>query len=130
MSVGIGAGDFVTIPTLAWKVYRACKDSSDEFKRIASQLQSLHTALLETQDQLEDVELSRTRKERLFKLQASITGTLTELQALLDEYESMSTSQQSAWDKMRFGMQDVSSIRSRIIAATTELQALNQMINK
>ncbi|KAF2186548.1 ankyrin [Zopfia rhizophila CBS 207.26] len=130
MSLGIGAGDFITIPALAWKVYRMCKDSSDEFKRVSIQLQSLHTALLETQEQLDDdIQLSRTRKDRLAKLKDSIMETLTELQALLDQYESMSTPAQSAWDRMRWGMQDVSSIRDRIIASTTELQVLNQLIH-
>jgi chromosome segregation ATPase len=131
MSIGIGAGDFVVIPTLAWKIYRTCKESSDEFKRIATQLQALHAALLETQEQLDEgVELTRTRKDRLEKLKTSIVGALTELQALLDQYESMSTPAQRAWDKLRWGMEDVSSIRTRIIAATTELQVLNQLIHK
>ncbi|KAF2260827.1 hypothetical protein CC78DRAFT_547160 [Lojkania enalia] len=130
MSLGIGAGDFIAIPALAWKIYRMCKDSSDEFRRIATQVESLHTALLETQDYLDDgIELSRSRKDRLTKLKASIMETLTELQALLDEYESKPTSWQRAWDSLRMGLENVSSIRDRIIAATTELQVLNQLIH-
>jgi DNA-binding FrmR family transcriptional regulator len=122
----------IVIPTMAWKIYKACKDSSDEFRRVAGQVQSLHTALLETQEYLDDgdFQINSTRKEQLTNLQRSIMETLMELQALLDKYESMSTPAQGAWDKMRFGLEDVSAIRNRIIAATTELQVLNQLLHQ
>jgi hypothetical protein len=50
MSSGFSIGDFVTVVGLAWRLYKSCKYSSDEFKNISSEVADLHIALLETKD--------------------------------------------------------------------------------
>jgi hypothetical protein len=52
MSFGFSVGDFVTISTLAWNVYKSCNDSCDEFKNISGEVVGLHIVLLETKDYL------------------------------------------------------------------------------
>jgi hypothetical protein len=50
MSFGFSVGDFVTVLGLAWRVYKSCKDASDDFKNISNDVAGLHIVLLETKD--------------------------------------------------------------------------------
>lgn len=131
MSFGIGTGDIIVLATLTWKIYRLCKDSSAEFQRISNDIQALHTALLETKELLDENEsLNPKRRDRLLELEKRILDTLRELESMLEKYESLPTPAQTAWDRMRWGLQDVSAIRDRLLALTMDVQVLNQLISK
>ena len=47
---GVSIGDFVTLGTLAWNLYRFCKTASAEFEEVAREVISLHTAIKELED--------------------------------------------------------------------------------
>jgi chromosome segregation ATPase len=105
MSSGEGEGDLAQIKDLAWDLYKTCKDSSDEFKRIAHEVANLHVSIKETEEHLEESkELPPTRSQKLYHLKESLNEVLSELKRLLDGYESLGTQAQRTWDRMRWGL--------------------------
>ena len=66
MSVpGWGVGDIITIPTLAVKVYTACKDAPNNYRHTGEEVKE--ESLLREQEEREWVEEGRLEKERLEK---------------------------------------------------------------
>lgn len=129
MSFGIGAGDLITIGTLAWRLYKNCKDSSDEFKRIAGEVAGLHVVLKETEEYIEESKgLSPSRDARLAVLVDGCKDVLRDLEKLLVSYESLGTQAQRTWDRMKWGLQDLSHVRDGIITNTTLLTAFNSTL--
>lgn len=50
---------------------------------------------------------------------------LDELESLITRYDSLGTQAQRTWDRMRFGLQELADLRSRLISSTTMLSAFN-----
>ncbi|KAK3897205.1 potassium channel AKT1 [Staphylotrichum tortipilum] len=131
MSFGIGAGDIILLTSLAWKLYKACKDAPADFARLSSEILSLHAVLSETHDFLsENPALDTSRRNRLSILCEGCEGVLADLDALYNRYDSLPTQSQRAWDRIKFGLQDVSQIRERLVSSATLLTAWNSaMVN-
>lgn len=92
MSFGVSFGDVVLASTLAWKVYKACKDSSESFQRLAGEVASLHVVLKETKDYLDELrDLETSRVNRLRILTDGCHATLTDLEKLIRSYDSLGT---------------------------------------
>ncbi|KAJ7712542.1 hypothetical protein B0H16DRAFT_1342290 [Mycena metata] len=127
MSFGFGVGDIVLAASLAWRLYKGCKESSEGFRRMSSELISLHAVLSETSDYLEEYggELPDSRKNRLNTLIDGCLNSLQELEALYTRYESLTTQSQRSWDRMRYGLEDLSDVRQRLISSTSMLTAFN-----
>lgn len=129
MSFGIGIGDVVLVSGLAWDLYKACKESSENFRRLSAELMSLHAVLKETEDFLkEHPDMETSRRNRLEILTDGCNMTLRDLQAIVKRYDSLSTQAQRTWDRMHFGLQDLSEIRSRLVSSTTLLTAFNTSV--
>ncbi|KAJ7745717.1 hypothetical protein B0H16DRAFT_971445 [Mycena metata] len=127
MSFGFGVGDIVLATTLAWRLYKGFKESSEGFRRMSSELLSLHAVLSETSDYLEEYggELPESRKNRLNTLVDGCLISLQELEALYTRYESLTTQSQRTWDRMRYGLKDLSEVRQRLISSISMLTAFN-----
>ncbi|KAJ7474448.1 hypothetical protein B0H11DRAFT_2236140 [Mycena galericulata] len=127
MSFGVGVGDIVLVTTFTWKLYKSCKESSEDFRRLSTELMSLHAVLSETCDYLEEHggELQDSRKNRLTTLMEGCYTSLQDLDALYRRYESLSTQTQRAWDRVRFGLKDLSDVRQRLVSTTTLLTSFN-----
>jgi len=129
MSFGIGVSDLITIGTLAWNLYKSCKESSDEFRRISGEVASLHVVLKETEEYLAETrDLSPSRDARLAVLIDGVKDVLKDLEKLLAGYDSLGTQAQRTWDRMRWGLQDLADVRSRIVSNTTLLTAFNSSL--
>jgi hypothetical protein len=129
MSFGFSLGDVISLSALAWNCYKSCRDSSEQFQRISGEVGNLKAVLDETIEAIQDNRpLSPTREERLMRVVEECQQVLTDLEKLLNSYESMNTQTQRTWDRFRFGMEDVSGVRSRLISHTTTLGALSQGI--
>ena len=129
--MNVGPGDIIALSALAFKCYRICKESSEQFRKIATEVSSLRSTLDEVREAIEENQpLSPTRQERLDDGVRECEICLRDLEALLDSYESMYTQRQRVYDRLRFGVKDIADIRSRIISHTTNLGVLNQAITK
>ena len=132
MSFGFGASDIIGVSTFAWNLYKACRDSSEEFQRVAKEVKILHITLQETAELLEEYQwdLTPSRKERLHLIHESCSDTLKELQTLVQKYDNLATPSQRVWDQMRWALQDVSELKQTIITTYTKLDAFNHTLSQ
>lgn len=129
--MNVGAGDIIALSALAFKCYRICKESSEQFRRVATEVSGLRSTLDEVKEAIvENQPLSPTRQERLNEGIRECQICLHDLEKLLHSYESMHTQKQRVYDRLRFGIKDIADIRARIISHTTNLGVLNQAITK
>ncbi|KAJ4482360.1 hypothetical protein J3R30DRAFT_3699798 [Lentinula aciculospora] len=129
MSFGIGIGDVFLVSKIAWTIYKSCKDSGDDFKRLSSEVASLHVVLKETEDYANEFAvLDTSRVYRLNILTDGCTTTLKDLEKLLNSYESLGTQAQRTWDRMRFGLEDLADVRLRLVSHVTLLTAFNSTL--
>ncbi|OBT64392.1 hypothetical protein VE03_05738 [Pseudogymnoascus sp. 23342-1-I1] len=129
MSFGVGIGDIILLGTLTWKLYKNCKESSVEFNRISSEVASLHVVIKETEEYVAETEgLSPSRDARLAILIDGCREVLAELEGLLNNYESLGTQAQRSWDRVRWGLEELADVRSRIISNTSLLTAFNSTL--
>ena len=129
--MNVGVGDIVVVGTLAWKLYKNCKESSAEFKRISSEVASLHVVIKETEENVDESQgLSPSREARLTILLDGCKEVLSDLDRLLNNYESLGTQAQRTWDRLRWGMAGLADVRSRIISNTTLLTAFNSSLTR
>jgi hypothetical protein len=131
MSFGYGVGDVIKVATLAWNVYKMCKDSPGVYKTVSSDALSLHVVLRET-DELIAEESARDAEAatRLNQISMGCKEVLDDMQGLLDKYNSLGTQAQRTWDRMEFGMEDIATIRSRLIAQAGMLTAFNSAVTR
>jgi hypothetical protein len=130
MSFGFSIGDFITVPAFAWSIYKSCKNSSEHFQGLTKDVCQLHTVLKEIDDFLkEEHHLPPDREARLLLLGKGCLDTLKEIEDLLEKYESLGTQSQRAWDRMRFGLEDVTALRAKLVSQTTMLTALHTSFN-
>lgn len=131
MSFGVGLGDLLQITRLAWDIYKACRESSEDFRRLSQEVASLHVVLKETEDYMNEfTDLHTSRRYRLEILTDGCNGTLQDLQKLLNSYESLGTQAQRTWDRMRFGLENLADVRSRLVSNVTLLTAFNSTLAK
>ncbi|KAJ6510478.1 hypothetical protein C8R45DRAFT_1050271 [Mycena sanguinolenta] len=125
MSFGVGLGDIALVMSFTWSLYKSCKESSEDFRKMTIELNGLHTILYEMKDFMEEHgdELEHSRRNRLTMLMDGCKSSLQELHDLYTRYESLSTQRQRTWDRMRFGLQNLADVRQRIISSTTALNS-------
>ncbi|KAJ3863593.1 hypothetical protein EV359DRAFT_82217 [Lentinula novae-zelandiae] len=129
MSFGIGIGDVYLVSKFAWTIYKSCKDSGDDFKRLSNEVASLHVVLKETEDYVHEfTDFDTSRSYRLKILTDGCNDILKDLEKLLNSYESLGTQAQRTWDRMRFGLEDLTDMRSRLVSQATLLTAFNSTL--
>ena len=132
MSFGCGVGDIVGVSALAWKVFKACKESSEDFKNLSSEVASLHLVLKETEELVAE-NGSGLRGEQGLQLRHVADGcdrVLKEVEGLLKKYESLGTKSQRTWDRMKWGAEGISNVRTRLISNISMLSAYNTTMVK
>ena len=130
MSFGFSVGDVVTLSTFAYKIYHACKASSSDFESIASEVQSLHVVLHETTQHLTKNSMDNKGAEQLEHLREDCYGILSEIEKQLKKYGSLGTRKQRFLHKMGWALNDVSSIRGRLVLYVSMFTALNTNLIK
>ena len=130
MSFGFSVGDFCTVTTLAWQIYKACKDSSDDFKDLSNEVASLHIVLKESFEHLQEQDLDLERQKSLVGIGQSCENVLKDIESRLDKYESLGTQSQRTWDRMKFGFEDTAKLKDRLLRSTTMLSSVNSAITR
>ena len=123
MSFGFGAGDFVQLGQLAWTVYKACKDAPESFGNISQEVLSLHAVLREVDESITGYNLTHTQEAGLKTVGNGCHNVLTDLETLVNKYESLGTQSKRTWDRMGWGFQGVADLRSRLTSNTVLLTA-------
>ena len=130
MSFGFSIGDIISVSTLAWQVFKSCKDAPGEFKNVAGEVISLHVVLKETAELAAQSDLSSHQNPQLQKLTRGCQEVLQELTELLKKYQSLGTKTQRTWDRLKWGSEGVASLRARLISNTTMVSAYNTTMVK
>ncbi len=131
MSFGIGVGDIILLTDLAWSLWKNCKEAPADFARLSTEILSLHAVLSETKDFLSaNPTLDTSRRNRLTILCDGCDSVLKDLDAVYKRFDSLPTQSQRAWDRLKFGLQNVSEIRDRLVSSTTLLGAWNSAMTK
>ncbi len=127
MSFGFGITDFLAVGQLCWTVYKKCKDSSGNYKQLANEVGALHNVIKETEELLSQQELDSQEEKKLELSRSGCHSVLQDLNDLLAKYDSLGTKSQRTFDRMSFGMEDMNSIRTRLISNVTLLDAFNNL---
>jgi hypothetical protein len=118
MSFGYGVGDFLAVTQLALNVYKSCKEAPKHFQDISDEVGSLQDVLKGTEEFIsaETVFLGPEKEERLRKILDGCYEVLTDLETLLEEFSSLGTKNKRAFDRLRWGQEEVVALRGRIIS--------------
>ena len=120
---GFGVGDFITLGTLAWKVYKSAKSAPESFQKIHIEVLSLKAVLDEAQETIFKRPLEPKREERLQIIVKGCHSTLTDLDELISKYESLGTQTKRTWDRMRWCKEGILELRARLGNHVTMLTA-------
>ena len=117
-------------------VYRSCRDAPESFGNISMEVLSLHAVLTEVEEVVSAQDMSPTRQNNLMVISRGCEGVLKDIQALVLKYESLGTQSKRTWDRMKWGMNDIAELRSRLTSNTVLLTAfmrsvcpINQLIH-
>ena len=125
MSFGFSVGDFIAVGQLCWKTYKRCKDSAGIYDELSGEVSGLFAVIKETEELLEQQELTDAQKRKLLSCQKSCKTLLEDLNALLSKYRGLGTKSRRTFDRLGFGNQDFIGIRQRVITNVTILDAFN-----
>ena len=79
------------------------------------ELESLLCVLDEAAETQLSHPLTAQRAARLNTILAGFSSVLCDLQYVVGKYQSLGTNDKSAWDQLKFGNEDISEIRSRLV---------------
>ncbi|KAL9024382.1 MAG: hypothetical protein Q9180_007915, partial [Flavoplaca navasiana] len=123
MSYGYSVGEFVLLGQLAWTVFKSCRSAPESFANISHEVLSLHVVVKEFSDKLKG---ENPRSSQLAGLQHVAGGcqrVLSDLQVLTDRYRSLGTQNKRTRDRLKWGGEDITEIRLRLISNTALLNA-------
>lgn len=123
MSFGYGVGDCLAVATLAWQVYKSCRDAPESFSNIQIEVLSLHAVLKEVEESLPDQQLTTSRQHSLATISQGCEAVLRDLKALIDRYESLGSKSKRTWDRMKWSSTEVAELRARLTSNTVLLIA-------
>ena len=121
MSFGLSASDFIALPSFAWQVYKACRDSPGDFAELSSEVASMHAALCEVNALVGQCSLSDASSERLGIHLKGCHDVLKALEAELGPYNSLGTKKKRIRDRTRWAMETVGEARIRLLSHTAML---------
>ena len=124
MSFGFSVGDFIALGTLAWNVYKSCKEAPESFGNISSEVLSLHVVLKEAEEVVFAAPVTSERQTRIKAVTDGCHCVVTDLQNLVQRYQGLDTQCRRTWDRLKWYSEDIAELRFRLIANATLLTAL------
>jgi hypothetical protein len=121
---------FLAVGTLAWNVYKACRDAPESFRNISAEVLSLHAVLKEVEEALSDHQLTQSRQASLATITEGCQKILYDLQAVVNKYESLETQSKRTWDRLKWGSNDIAEIRARLTSNTSILTAFTRQVSQ
>jgi hypothetical protein len=118
------------VAELALGVYRACKTSSEDFRKMANDVSNLYVVLRDIRDGLkrDATGLSHTQADTL-KEQLNIAHTaLQRLERDLRSYDKMPFPTQKRFTALHYGLENAGDAHMEIIGTTTSLRSIEIML--
>lgn len=126
VSFGYSVGDIVALGSFAWNIYKSCKDAPESFAGVRQETLSLHAVLKEIEEALGECQLQSSQQERLQTICDGCKSVLEDLSALIQKYQSLGAQSQRTWDRLRWGKEDVDSLRNRLTSNVVLLSSFLQ----
>ncbi|KAL8883128.1 MAG: hypothetical protein Q9192_007431 [Flavoplaca navasiana] len=123
MSYGYSVGDFVLLGQLAWTVFKSCRSTPESFANISNEVLSLYDVVKELSDNLKKENPPSSRLAGLQHVAGGCQRVLSDLQVLTDRYRSLGTQNKRTRDRLKWGGEDITEIRLRLISNTALLNA-------
>ena len=130
MSLGFGVGDFLTVGSLAWTLYRDCillaRGAPQEFKMLVEELKTLHMMMKSFHDEFLDpdsvlVKAGEDRHRMIKSILDRINGILTALNDAFRKHCNLGSTARvgrlkRGWDKFKWALdaKDVDGLRSKV----------------
>lgn len=135
MSFGFGVGDFLAVGNLAWRVYRSCKDLTEEFQEACREALTIHTVIRELQDEATDPQSplnsrGALRKQELVQLIKNLERTLRELDEIVTKYQGLARRERRIWDQLRLATEDLDKIRRKLTFHITAINAFTSSLSR
>ncbi len=121
---GFGISDFTAVGTLAWQVFKAAKNAPDSFQAIHVEVLSLYAVLKEAEETILQSPLRAERQMRIETVVSGCASVLSDLQRLGSKYESLGLQSKWTWDRIRWGSEEITELRARLISNVTMLMAV------
>lgn len=122
MSFGLSASDLIALPNFAWQVYKKCRESSDDFSELSSEVASLHAVLTELNTLVRQCPLiSQTSSKTLGIVLQGCHNVLKALEVQLAKYRSLGTNNKRMRDRTRWVLEAIGDVRIRLVSHTTIL---------
>ena len=140
MSFGYGVGDIMAVSRLALKVYTAYKDAPGDYRNIADEVKSFHIIINEVAPYFESTTTPSSNKQHILE---SCQNLLRDLDALMEEYKALAPANTShtgpppsykdggiqSFQRIKFGTEDIATLRARLISNTTLLNSYMQRLD-
>lgn len=124
MSFGFSVGDFVTVGTLTWNLYKACSTAPESIGSLCGELASLHAVLKQIEEAITRRVVSPSEQERLATVVKGCSDVLRDLQTLVEKYNGPGGGSQRSWkNRLKWGFENIDPIRNRLISNTVLLTA-------
>ncbi|KAH8656957.1 hypothetical protein BGZ60DRAFT_343303, partial [Tricladium varicosporioides] len=127
MSFGYSVGDIIATSTLCWTVYRACREATGNYKDVTTELESLHINLKNLEDEIKNPKSLLNRRGEIMQSEfnhilENVQKSLKELEQMVVKYRSLATMERKTWDRMRFGLKDLNTIRQKLTYHTAQIK--------
>ena len=127
MSLGYSVGDVFAISQLALKVYTAYKDAPDIYEHIADEVAGLQVLIDQVEQQFKNTTISSNNRRDGQKILKGCQSVLEGLNSLIEKYKSLaSTNKRLVFKRVKLGMEDIATLRARLISNTTLLSSFIQ----
>ena len=124
MSFGFSVGDFITVGTLTWNLYKACSTAPESIGSLCGELASLHAVLKQIEEAITRRVVSSSEQERLATVVKGCSDVLQDLQTLVAKYSGPGGGSQRLWkNRLKWGFENIDPIRNRLISNTVLLTA-------
>ena len=124
MSLGYSVGDVIAISQLAIKVYTAYKDAPDIYGNISDEVAGLQVLIDKVEQQSKSTTISSNDRHNGQKVLKGCQSVLEDLNSLVEKYKSLaSTNKRLVFKRVKLGMEDIATLRARLISNTTLLSS-------
>ena len=127
MSLGYSVGDVFAISQLALKVYTAYKDAPDIYGNISDEVAGLQVLIDKVEQQFQSTTISSNDRRNGQKILKGCQSVLEDLNSRVEKYKSLaSTNKKLFFKRVKLGMEDIPTLRARLISNTTLLSSFIQ----
>ncbi|KAF3043083.1 hypothetical protein E8E11_005241 [Didymella keratinophila] len=121
MSFGISIGDLIKLGEVAGRVYKNCRDCTGDYKHLTTEARSLTNLLDDIQDKYDKI--PPHKRQKLLDAYDPCIDILSELDKLLEHYNSLDTKSKRAWDRLKWDPEKSRSLRERLASSVAMLNA-------